>query len=413
MLHKILKKLSLIFDNYKPQFCAPPSLLQVELTSRCNLNCAMCARSHGLARKTGDMDLDLFKEVVTQSTHYKMPIGWFHHFGETLLYPHLEEALVYFNEHGIGYGGVSTNAILLNKEKREILINNAKHVLCDVDSMYPEAYRKIRNNDNHEKILSNVKYFIEERKRSNSNCEITIQFLRTQFNNDEEITGMMDFFGYHPYVKYMEKGTVKHPRGGDITVYRGANILDNRHDCCMCKSQLCILNSGEAVACCWDANGEQIIGDIKKETLAEIWRGKRHTAMQAALANNDFSLLPLCARCAGPGIGDRERVLEQVNIYQEHWKYENGRIIFAPAGEYMQTLLSSSNLHRLGSRLFLLEENSSMEKDAPIPTIRKENIMPNDTIFLHSPFDCSKLYFDLQSLKSQGTKIIVIGSFIS
>jgi len=392
----------------------PPGLLQVELTSRCNINCAMCARSSGLSRQIGDMDIDLFKEIVDQSKYYSMPIGWFHHFGETLLYPHLREALAYFKARGVGNGAISTNALLLNEEKRDILIENASYVLCCVDSMRDEAYQHIRNNKKHALVLENVKSLIEERNKNRGECKIVIQFLRTTFNGDEEISEMMDYFGQHDNLKYIEKGTVKHPKGGDISLYSSSNNIDNRIGCCMAKTQLCILNSGDCVACCWDADGEQVIGRIGEQTLDKIWQGKRHKRLQSSVNVGDFSSLPLCARCSGPGTGDQNRIVEQVNAYIDMWKEQGIKVLLAPDGEAMRALIEGSRLREIRENLLLLKGEMTLPAPQGVELINLETALLGgvDTIFIYSPSNSAETYFALNPLKESGTNVVCLGSFL-
>jgi sulfatase maturation enzyme AslB (radical SAM superfamily) len=288
----------------------PPELFQVELTAHCNSHCSMCARSSGLTRAIGHMDLGLFKEIVDQSKHHHMPIGWLHHFGETLMYPKLREALSYFRARGLGNGAVSTNAILLDKEHIDVLLENAKVILCCIDTLDPEAYQKIRCNDKFDTVRSNIQQLIAERNRRGVDCKIAIQLLRTKFNRDEDIGEMADYFGRHPNLQFFEKLVVRHPGTADVTVSKRANILANKTKCRAMSVQLCVLWTGECVPCCWDANGEQVIGDFIKQRLIDIWQGARHKELQQLLGQGAFSRLPLCEKCAGPSGDGEDRVNE-------------------------------------------------------------------------------------------------------
>lgn len=388
-----------------------PGLFQVELTGRCNIDCTMCARSAGLTRPTIHMDLDLFKEIVDQSAYYKLPIGWFHHFGETLMYPHLREALAYFRKNGYGTGAVSTNAILLNENKRNILLENAKYILCCIDTMDPTAYQEIRNNPYFEKVRDNISKLIEERNKRGSDVEISVQFLRTSQNANEEISTMMDYFGHHPNLRYIEKGTVKHPNGKDIAIYSSTNIVDKRIGCGMMHSQLCVLCSGECVPCCWDADGEQVIGDVKTQSLAQIWQGKTHKRMQAEVDAGDFSDLPLCQKCAGPGEGDLARIVEQVNIYVDDWKSQQANVILAPDSDDMRWLINNTRLREIDPLLLRVADSPS-SKLAGVRDIYQDglaNHLPG-RLLIYSPNRATDTYFELRHFRDQGAEVVVIGS---
>lgn len=405
---------SFFAKNGRGANCSAPGLFQVELTSRCNIDCSMCARSAGLSRPTGHMEIDLFKEIVEQSKRYNMPIGWLHHFGETLMYPHLEEALRYFKQYGLGRGAISTNAILLTDSKRRILLENASYILCCMDTMDPESYKQIRNNDFFERVRSNISRLISDRNRRNIDCKIGIQFLRTSFNEDEDIDLMMDYFGHHENVEYIEKGTVKHPRGQNIALYSSSNIRDKRIGCSMAQSQLCVLSSGDCVACCWDADGEQTIGNIRQQSLNEIWQGQARRSILESLDKGDFSNLPLCAKCAGPGEGDEARVIEQVNAYVADWKATSARVAVAPDGEAMRRLLAGSRLGELAPYVVTATSASPAapngERSIPIDALPG---LDPDIIFVYAPSGISSSYFKLKQVCDKTrAKLVVIGSFL-
>jgi hypothetical protein len=61
---------------------------------------------------------------------------------------------------------------------------------------------------------------------------------------------------------------------------------------------------GRVTHCCYDAHGDQVMGDLKTQTLAEIMAGDRLTAMQEAFERRDFSNLPRCGECFKHGGGE-------------------------------------------------------------------------------------------------------------
>ena len=58
-----------------------------------------------------------------------------------------------------------------------------------------------------------------------------------------------------------------------------------------------VFADGRVTHCCYDAHGEQILGDLKKQSLMEILDGPRIAEMQAAFERRDFTNLPRCAEC--------------------------------------------------------------------------------------------------------------------
>ncbi len=387
---------------------APPGLFQVELTNYCNLNCAMCARSSGMKRPLGHMDINLFREIVDQSVSQNMPIHWFHHFGEPLMYKHFREAMTYFRQKGLGRGSISTNAVLLNDDKIDILLENCSYVLCCVDSSLPDAYAQIRGNTHHDRVCDNVARFIAERNKRNADCEIVIQFLRTKHNQEEDVTGLVNLFGIHPKVRYIEKRLDKHPNGADLRMFSNPADYSAKLQCHMSRDQLCILWNGDCVPCCWDSDGEQSIGNISQEALCQIWQGTKHRAFQKRLAEARFDELPVCKNCPGPVTDYDFAYTETINSWVDTWKRAGSKVVIAPGSPRMASLLKTTRL-RESNIVAFCDANprlhgTSMEGIPVKPYDAIEALHP-DVIFIYSALHGAAIYDSLKRYQNMGIGI--------
>lgn len=125
--------------------------LSLEITRYCNLVCPMCpARTHPVKPK--HMPLEQVKEIIEKFTHLKAfnIIGW----GEPLMYPQWIELMDYLNEHEIALT-FTTNGTLFNEENI-VPIHPRAYVAISIDSVDPDAYRKIRGVD-VSKTVENIK----------------------------------------------------------------------------------------------------------------------------------------------------------------------------------------------------------------------------------------------------------------
>jgi len=95
-----------------------PKRAQVEITTRCNLDCKMCPRSrYGI--KPMDMSLGAFKKILDKLSSVKEITisGW----GEPLLHPDLEKVIDYCLEEGKKIK-LTTNGLLINDANLKYLI---------------------------------------------------------------------------------------------------------------------------------------------------------------------------------------------------------------------------------------------------------------------------------------------------
>jgi hypothetical protein len=76
-------------------------------------------------------------------------------------------------------------------------------------------------------------------------------------------------------------------------------------------SWVVIFADGRVTHCCYDAHGDQVMGDLKTQTLTEIIEGDKFAAMYKAFESHDLSQLPRCAECFKHG-SDSMGLLEKV-----------------------------------------------------------------------------------------------------
>ena len=132
-----------------PLFAAPQSLnrLQIEITTGCNLRCAGCQRTLGMAK--GDwvnrhMEPDLFAKVIANApaAAYVVLQG----IGEPSLHPRLEQLISIAKASG-KYPDISFNTNALAREPEDFVAWKAlglSHVSISVDSLNPVTAEKAR-----------------------------------------------------------------------------------------------------------------------------------------------------------------------------------------------------------------------------------------------------------------------------
>lgn len=133
--------------------------LWVTVTSRCNIRCKTC----GLWHNKWDLPYKTAKEVM-DNYPYMERLVWLG--GEVFLYKHFEEM---FDEAGKWDNlkqQVITNGVALNKKWIEKIINtNNSELTFSIDGTTKEVYEEIRQGSNFEKLLENVRYTMETKKK--------------------------------------------------------------------------------------------------------------------------------------------------------------------------------------------------------------------------------------------------------
>ncbi|MGE4385217.1 MAG: radical SAM protein [Endomicrobiaceae bacterium] len=133
--------------------------LWVTVTSRCNIRCKTC----GLWHNKWDLPYKTAKEVM-DNYPYMERLVWLG--GEVFLYKHFEEM---FDEAGKWNNlkqQVITNGIALNKKWIEKIVRTENSELTfSIDGVTKEVYEEIRQGSNFEKLLENVRFTMETKKK--------------------------------------------------------------------------------------------------------------------------------------------------------------------------------------------------------------------------------------------------------
>lgn len=61
--------------------------------------------------------------------------------------------------------------------------------------------------------------------------------------------------------------------------------------------QFIVRPDGRVSLCCNDALGKMTLGDLKQNSITEIWRGEAYTRIRAAMTEKGRAAIPLCAAC--------------------------------------------------------------------------------------------------------------------
>lgn len=132
-----------------------PKVIQIETTSKCNLSCLWCFRY--LREPHNDMSLEVFKRLI-EDIGFTKELYVFGG-GEPLLHPKFDKIISMASKLS-DFVGISSNAMLLNKENTEKLKDSRlSELTVSIDSPDPKEYSLIRKNANLKQIKKNLRYF--------------------------------------------------------------------------------------------------------------------------------------------------------------------------------------------------------------------------------------------------------------
>lgn len=274
-------------DKYEnmPTF---PICLDIELTNKCNMACAMCPTGNKTAKRaTGFMDRKLYHDILSEIVEYKTPLR-FIRWGEPLLHPMIGLFIEEAAERGI-ITHINTNGILLDDYNTDWMVKvpltSLKVSFQGVDAI---EYSQYRLGGNFYETVEALKLIYKKR---GDNMYPFIQ-VGTTVNKIKK----------HMIKNFTEKMLKK---CDSVYVGKTMNLtkpIKSMHYCSCPEvfTKLSVNWDGTVSACCGDYDNLMLVGDLRKQSLSDIWHSKDLEEIRIDLMNNNHNKYYLCSRCARP-----------------------------------------------------------------------------------------------------------------
>ncbi len=269
-----------------------PRIVQIQTTSYCNASCTICPYPtvqknlvHGL------MDDATFKKIIDECASHNVHRIIPYLMNEPLADPKIIERIRYIKEKNPNaYVSISTNASLLTREKAEQLVESGiDSVGISFQGIGKEEYERIMNLD-YDATLARLDYFLNLPRPK------TMEVIINQVVKNAEIDTIRKFWkGRNVDTVYV--GTYI-SRAGFMGGSRRAEKLRGCFDDDRPLKQIFFLYNGDAILCCMDWKQEIVLGNVKDQTISDIWNNRKYNKIRDIVYNNcqvldDF----ICKRC--------------------------------------------------------------------------------------------------------------------
>jgi radical SAM protein with 4Fe4S-binding SPASM domain len=274
-----------------------PLGVDIGVTNLCNAECIMCP--HSKLKKMGTMDMKLYKKIIYNCKKLGIKIITLSFFGEPLLDRTLIEKIKYAKQNGM-FTAFYSNASLLNEEWAEKLINSGlDSITISFDGYSKEVYEKIRKKLKFEIVKKNVLNLIRTRRKLNrKNPKINLVLVELEENKGE----IKDF--YREWKDKVDSINIINMRNWANDIQKAGtkesfhfNKKLKRKPCALIWLKMVVDWNGDVVLCCDDWNHSTILGNLKKQTIEEIWRGEKLKKIREAHVKGEFYKVPLCSGC--------------------------------------------------------------------------------------------------------------------
>jgi sulfatase maturation enzyme AslB (radical SAM superfamily) len=248
-----------------------PDIVQIESTNLCNAKCVFCPRDE-MHRRQGVMDFALFRKIVDECAALGITHVRVHNYGEPFLDRELVEKVRYAKTQGIREVGMISNGSLITEEIAQGLIDAGLDAInISVDAAGKEVFEKTRVHLDYDTVIGNIRALARLRKASGrKRPRLILSFVRQSNSADEQA-----FIDEWRQVADKIHITDLHNWAGTLNTQ--SNV---RYPCYRLWLTFTVLWDGRVSLCCADFDGRNVLGDLRTQTIAQVWNSPAYRAVR-------------------------------------------------------------------------------------------------------------------------------------
>jgi len=295
-----------LVDSGSTSATGMPLFVSIEPTNRCNLRCPECATGSGAnKRSAGNISTELFGRIIEELRPYLLNLNLYFQ-GEPMLHPQFFTLLEM--SRGINTT-VSTNGHFISGGNAEKLIaSGVGKLIISIDGADQETYSGYRRGGSFSEVINGLEQLTDARKQIKNGMRLEIQMLLNSSNEHQisEVRQKAKNAGASFVLKSMQVLDYGRVSGWmpEESQYQRYKLVDGEYKI---KSRLpdrcsrlwfnpVITWDGKVLPCCFDKDGEHIMGDANYTSFREIWNNSLYREFRHRISVNRQGI-EICRNC--------------------------------------------------------------------------------------------------------------------
>lgn len=274
-----------------------PQMIIFDILNICNLHCFHCPQKEIIKRKDFKpifLDFGLFKKIIDEIANYKVDLIRFTGDGEPLLHKYILKMIEYAKAKVQGKVNLTTNGLLLDtKTIKSLLQFPIDFIDISIDAYSEEKYNLIRKGGNFKKLMSNIHQLIKLKAELHSPAKIMVNMINQELAKDE-IDKFREY--WTPLVDYVLVRNL-HSVNNYLNTEIKIKNNKNRYPCPHLYKRMTIDFLGNIKFCAHDWYNNSIIGNLKSDSIKQIWNSPKYKIYRFYHEHNEFGKIPICRNC--------------------------------------------------------------------------------------------------------------------
>jgi len=277
--------------------------LNIETTLACNARCIMCTKN-SYPLKVGTMSDHLYEKIIGEARALGVTHAVLSVYGEPLLDRHFLDRARLADDAGIKFSFYTNGSLLTEKISRELLgMKYFNHIYFSVNGFTKKTYEEIMVGLDRDVVFENIDRFLKLKDAMGSNVSVNVNCVIFERNKAEKNVLKKYFQGkkgvdcvYFPMLRSRGGTTLDIELGCEAVSFSPLAQPDrNLLPCKFLWEDLFIYWNGDVGVCCEDTAARRIIvGNTNRNTLEEIWRGKKLASLRRLHRDDKRRMHPVC-----------------------------------------------------------------------------------------------------------------------
>lgn len=251
----------------------------------------------------GTMHVSTALNIIDEAAKLGVNSLKFNYRGEGTLHPHYR--MITERAKDLASGGtfidrLANSNFKIHPSRREDVFEglaNLTKVKVSYDSFRKDVFETQRAKGDHDLTTENIDLFYNHPARMRSGTELVIQAVRTRLNADEDIEGQVRkrWPSAGVSVRDMVAGRVDK----DVTSLENRKRdVSARIPCKQAFVRVIVHHDGRCSPCCPSIRNDLIIGDVKSQSLSQIFNGEKARILRRQLNTGEAFKLDPCMTCS-------------------------------------------------------------------------------------------------------------------